>query len=72
MYRTEPDGTITRIDGAQIPKDITNPAYVQYLHWVQHKQYIGPELPKDDEQWVEPESLDEVDILLDPGPQKDK
>lgn len=42
MYKVEPNGEIVRIDGMTIPKDITNPAYTQYLHWMQHNEYVGP------------------------------
>lgn len=44
MYKTEADGSITRIDGVTVPRDITSPAYQQYLYWQQYGQYVGPEI----------------------------
>jgi len=44
MYQVDPQGKIIRIDGMEIPKDITNVAYQQFLHWQQHGNYIGPSI----------------------------
>jgi hypothetical protein len=44
MYQIDQQGQIVRIDGMVIPRDITNPAYTQYLYWQQHGNYIGPQM----------------------------
>ena len=36
MYRIDAQGKIIRIDGAEIPRDVTNPAYQQFIHWQTH------------------------------------
>jgi len=34
MYTKDPQGQIIRIDGKVILKDVTNPDYQQYVHWL--------------------------------------
>ena len=68
MYKIETDGSITRIDGLTVPKDVTNPAYQQYLYWQQHGQYVGPEFnPMVDDNEVVEEVVEEKVPLVTKG-----
>ena len=62
MYTVE-QGQITRIDGTVIVKDITNPNYQQYLYWVQHGTYIGPEVALEE---ATPVEIPKVTLKLKP------
>jgi len=46
MYQIDAQGQIIRIDGAVIERDITSPAYQQFLHWQQNGQPAAEVKPK--------------------------
>lgn len=48
MYKIE-NGQIIRIDGTVIAKDVTNPAYQQYIHWQTHGPHPLAGQPKQEE-----------------------
>lgn len=55
MYKIDAQGKIIRIDGAEIPRDVTNPAYQQFIHW----QQFGPHPYADQVQEPEPVPVEE-------------
>jgi len=64
MYKIEPNGDIVRIDGAVIPRDVTNPAYQQFIHWQTHGPHpLAGQEEKLEEKKEEPKKVEMPAVL---------